>query len=352
MSKKLHVNLLDKSYDIIIKKGLLSEISEEIKNIYSGKKLFIITDDIVAKFYLKKVVSNLSENGFLVDYIILPNGESAKSLSSLEPIYNKLIDFKMTRKDMIITLGGGVIGDLGGFVASTFLRGINFIQVPTTLLSQVDSSVGGKVAIDLKKGKNLVGSFHQPKLVLIDTDVLNTLETRTIKDGFMEVLKYGLIFDKEFFDFLYNLKTREDILNNIEHIVYTSCDHKRRVVEEDERDTGERMKLNFGHTLAHGIEAYYNYEKYTHGEAVGIGMYEITKLSEEKGLTKNGTSEKIKDLLLDLNMEYNINAVNNNEILSHISADKKNEGNVLNVILLNDIGNCYIHKTNIDFFKD
>ncbi|MGO5359296.1 3-dehydroquinate synthase [Anaerofustis sp. LCP19S3_F7] len=352
MAKKIHVNLNEKSYDIIIKEDILKSLSEEIKKVYKGEKLFIITDDIVARFYLDKVINNLKDGGFSVDYIILPNGEKTKSIESLEPIYNALIDFNMTRKDMIITLGGGVIGDLGGFVASTFLRGVGFIQIPTTLLSQVDSSVGGKVAIDLKKGKNLVGSFHQPKLVLIDTNVLTTLSLRNIKDGLAEVIKYGLIFDKDFFEFLSNLKTKEDILNNIEHIVYTSCNLKRIVVEEDEKDTGERMKLNFGHTLAHGIEAHFNYEKYTHGEAVAIGMYEITKHSEKLGLTPKGVSDKIKDILINFDMEYDIGAINNDSILSHISSDKKNEGKVLNVILLNEIGKCYIHKTNTQFFKD
>lgn len=352
MAKSIHVNLGEKSYDIVIKENILNSLSDEIKKVYDGDKLFIITDDIVAKFYLDSVVKNLKSANFKVDYIILPNGEKTKSISSLEPIYNALLDFKMTRKDMIITLGGGVIGDLGGFIASTFLRGIDFIQIPTTLLSQVDSSVGGKVAIDLKKGKNLVGSFHQPKKVIIDTNVLQTLSTRNIKDGLAEVIKYGLIFDKDFFEFLLKLKTREDILENIEHIVYTSCNLKRIIVEEDEKDTSERMKLNFGHTLAHGIEAYYNYEKYTHGEAVGIGMYEITKHSEKLGLTPKGVSEKIKDILSNFDMEYDINAISNEQILSHISSDKKNEGKVLNVILLSEIGKCYIHKTNIDFFKE
>lgn len=352
MSKTLHVNLGKNSYDIIIEKGLINRASEEIKKVYKGNKIFIITDDIVAGLYLDKVIENLKEFGFSVDYIIMKNGESSKSLSSLEEIYNALIDFKVTRKDMIVTLGGGVIGDLGGFVASTFLRGVDFIQIPTTLLAQVDSSVGGKVAIDLKRGKNLVGSFYQPKLVLIDTDVLNSLDERTVRDGLAEVIKYGLIFDKDFFDFLYSLDGIYDIFDNIEDIVYTCCNHKRMIVEEDEKDTGERMKLNFGHTLAHGIEAYYNYKKYTHGEAVAIGMYEITSYAEKKGLTPKGISEKIKEILLKFHMEYDIDAISNDDILSHVSADKKNEGSVLNLILLKDIGKCYIYKTNTEFFKE
>lgn len=352
MAKKLTVNLGENSYNIKIENGILNNVGENIQEVYKGKKIFIITDDIVAKYYLDTVSKSLINSGYDVSYIILPNGEKTKSISSLEPIYTKLIEFKMTRKDLIVTLGGGVIGDLGGFVASTFLRGIPFIQIPTTLLSQVDSSVGGKVAVNLKVGKNYVGSFYQPKLVLIDPKVLKSLTNRNFKDGFSEVIKYGLIFDKEFFDFLYGMEDKDEVIKNIEHIIYTCCNLKRIVVEEDEKDTGERMKLNFGHTLAHGIEPYYDYTKYTHGEAVAIGMYEITKHSENLNLTTKGVSTKIKNILDRFNLEYDINAINNKDIVSHISTDKKNEGNVLNVILLKDIGKCFIYKTNINFFKD
>ena len=351
MRKEVFVNLKEKAYNIIIEKGLVDKAADEIKKVFKGERIFIITDDNVAPFYLEKLTDNLSEN-YSVSSEILENGEKTKSIRSLERLYDRLIDEGITRKDLIITLGGGVIGDLGGFAASTYLRGVDFVQIPTTLLSQVDSSVGGKVAVTIKKGKNLVGNFYQPKLVLIDPEVLETLDYRTLKDGFMEVIKYGLIFDADFFEFLSKLDTREKIMENIEEIVYRCCDFKRMIVEVDEKDTGERMKLNFGHTLAHGIEAYYNYMRYTHGEAVGIGMYEITKLSEEKGLTKKGTADRIKRVLESLDMTYDINAAVNPDILVHVASDKKSEGKLINLILLEKAGSCFIYKTGSDFFTD
>lgn len=235
---------------------------------------------------------------------------------------------------MIITLGGGVIGDLGGFAASTFLRGVDFVQMPTSLLAQVDSSVGGKVAVDLERGKNLVGSFYHPKLVLIDPNVLETLSERFFRDGMAEVIKYGCIKDKEFFYFLKSLKNKEEVMNNIEKVIHKCCFIKKCVVENDEKDTGERMLLNFGHTLGHAIETYYNFKKFTHGEAVAIGMYEISKIAENKGLTNQGVSEEIKDILIQYNLPYEVEIEESSEILDTIALDKKNIDNVLKVVLL------------------
>ena len=290
---ELIVDLKERSYPIIIEKGLIDKISEKVKNVYKGKKIFILTDENVNKYYGKKVVSALSEY-FDVKLVSLKAGEETKNFNTLPMVYNELLDFNLTRSDLIITLGGGVIGDLGGFVASSYLRGIDFIQVPTSLLAQVDSSVGGKVAVDLERGKNLVGSFYHPKAVLIDPEVLNTLDNRFFIDGMAEVIKYGCIKDKMFFEFLYEMENNSDVIDNMERVIHKCCDIKRIVVESDEKDKGERMLLNFGHTLGHAIEQYYNYTKYTHGEAVAIGMYEITKISEAKGLTVKGTAERIK----------------------------------------------------------
>ncbi|EKY26424.1 putative 3-dehydroquinate synthase [Clostridium celatum DSM 1785] len=263
-------------------------------------------------------------------------------------VYNELLDFNLTRSDLIITLGGGVIGDLGGFVASSYLRGIDFIQVPTSLL-EVDSSVGGKVAVDLERGKNLVGSFYHPKAVLIDPEVLNTLDNRFFIDGMAEVIKYGCIKDKMFFEFLYEMENNSDVIDNMERVIHKCCDIKRIVVESDEKDKGERMLLNFGHTLGHAIEQYYNYTKYTHGEAVAIGMYEITKISEAKGLTVKGTAERIKEILIKYNLPYKMD-VNIEEILDTINLDKKKLGKSLNLIILKEIGNSEIYKTTTEFF--
>lgn len=344
---ELIVDLKERSYPIIIEKGLIDKISEKVKNVYKGKKIFILTDENVNKYYGKKVVSALSEY-FDVKLVSLKAGEETKNFNTLPMVYNELLDFNLTRSDLIITLGGGVIGDLGGFVASSYLRGIDFIQVPTSLLAQVDSSVGGKVAVDLERGKNLVGSFYHPKAVLIDPEVLNTLDNRFFIDGMAEVIKYGCIKDKMFFEFLYEMENNSDVIDNMERVIHKCCDIKRIVVESDEKDKGERMLLNFGHTLGHAIEQYYNYTKYTHGEAVAIGMYEITKISEAKGLTVKGTAERIKEILIKYNLPYKMD-VNIEEILDTINLDKKKLGKSLNLIILKEIGNSEIYKTTTEF---
>ena len=347
----LVVDLGERSYPIKIRKGLLNEVSTEIKKVFKGKKIFILTDKNVGSHYGERVKNSLLKEGFEVRVMTLEPGEETKSFNTLPSVYNELLDFKLTRSDLIITLGGGVIGDLGGFVASTFLRGVAFVQMPTSILAQVDSSVGGKVAVDLEKGKNLVGSFYHPKLVLIDPDVLETLDDRFYRDGMAEVIKYGCIKDREFFYFLKGLKTKADVINNIEKIIHNCCYIKKCVVENDEKDTGERMLLNFGHTLGHAIEAYYNFKKFTHGEAVAIGMYEISKISEERGITEKGVSEDIKEILIQYGLPYEVQIGENSKILETISLDKKNIDNVLKVVLLKSIGESFLEKTSVEFFK-
>ena len=347
----LVVNLKERSYPIIIKNGLLDSVSVEIKKIYKGKKIFILTDKNVGFYYGDKVKACLINDGYDVKLMELKAGEETKSFNTLPLIYNEFLDFKLTRSDLIITLGGGVIGDLGGFAASTFLRGVAFVQIPTSLLAQVDSSIGGKVAVDLERGKNLVGSFYHPKLVLIDPNVLETLSDRFFKDGMGEVIKYGCIKDKEFFYFLKSLKNKDEVMNSIEKIIYKCCYIKKQVVENDEKDIGERMLLNFGHTLGHAIETYYNFKEFTHGEAVAIGMYEITKISEEKGFTEMGVSEEIKEILIQYGLPYEAKISDNAAVLETISLDKKNIDNVLKVVLLKRIGESFLEKTDIKFFK-
>lgn len=347
----LIVNLGEKSYPIIIKKGLIDETGKEIKKIFKGKKIFILTDKNVNSYYGDKVKECLIKEGYNVRLMALEPGEETKSFNTLPSVYNELLDFKLTRSDLIITLGGGVIGDLGGFVASTFLRGVAFVQMPTSLLAQVDSSVGGKVAVDLERGKNLVGSFYHPKLVLIDPDVLSSLSDRFFKDGMAEVIKYGCIKDKDFFYFLKSLKTKEEVMHNIEKIIHTCCYIKKCVVENDEKDTGERMLLNFGHTLGHAVETYYNYSKFTHGEAVAIGMYLISVKAEEKGLTEKGVAEDIKEILIQYGLPYEAPIKESEAILDTISLDKKNIDNVLKVVLIKIMGEAYLEKTTVDFFR-
>ncbi|WP_294131270.1 3-dehydroquinate synthase [uncultured Clostridium sp.] len=348
---ELKVDLKDRSYSIIIEKGLINRVSEEIRKVYKGKKIFIITDDNVNKYYGDKISNELKGSDFEVKLLSLKPGEETKNFNTLPIVYNELLDFNLTRSDLIIALGGGVIGDLAGFVASTYLRGVDFVQIPTSLLAQVDSSVGGKVAVDLDRGKNLVGSFYHPKCVLIDPEVLNTLEDRFFIDGMAEVIKYGCIKDKEFFDYLEKMENNKQLINNMEVVIHKCCDIKRQVVENDEKDKGERMLLNFGHTLGHAIEQHYNYTKYSHGEGVAIGMYVISKISEEKGLTKKGTSQRIKDILVKYNLPYELD-VNIEETLEAINLDKKKLGNDLNIIILKEIGSSEIYKTTAEFLKE
>lgn len=349
---ELKVNLGENSYPIIIEKGSIKNIGKHLKDKFKGKKVSIISDNIVYGIYGDSIKKGLEADGYTAKAIVIPAGEKSKSFSILPSIYNELLEFKLTRTDIILALGGGVVGDLAGFVASTYLRGVPFIQIPTTLLAQVDSSVGGKVGVDLEKGKNLVGSFYHPKLVIIDPEVLNTLSDRIFKDGLAEVIKYGCIKDKDLFYKLKAYKDKKALIEDIEEIIYICCDIKRKVVEEDEKDTGERMLLNFGHTLGHAIEQYYKYERYTHGEGVAIGMYQIMKSAYSKGLVAEGVAEEIKDILIKYDLPYSLDGENIDELINVIKLDKKNINNSLSLILLKEIGESYIYLSDENFFSD
>lgn len=245
----------------------------------------IISDDNVFPLYGEQLKASLHD--YEVHELILPHGEPTKAFGTLPTLYNALLKQKFSRSDLIIALGGGVIGDLAGFAAASYLRGIRLVQIPTSLLAQVDSSVGGKVAVDLPQGKNLVGAFYHPKLVLIDPQVLHTLPSHFIMDGMGEVIKYGCIKDAALFETLKTRGSFDNLQDILADIIYRCVDIKRQVVEQDQFDTGERMLLNFGHTLAHTIEQHFHYERESHGEAVGIGMYQITKIAEEKKIYAN-----------------------------------------------------------------
>lgn len=345
---KMIVDLKEHSYPIYIEKGILDQADERIKEVYQGKKIMIISDDQVFSHYGEKLKSVLGKS-FECEETIIPHGEPSKSFQILPQVYSSLLNAKITRTDLIVALGGGVVGDLAGFVAATFLRGIKFVQIPTSILAQVDSSVGGKVAVDLPEGKNLVGAFYQPKMVLIDPDVLDTLPQRYIMDGMGEVIKYGCIKDKELFEKLEAYGSFENMKEHLTEVIATCVDIKRRVVEEDEFDMGERILLNFGHTLAHAIEQYYHYERESHGEAVAIGMYQITKIAEDKELTKKGEAERIRKVL----EAYGLPTVANipmNELTGAMKLDKKTLNNTLKVVLLHEIGESYTYATDTGFF--
>lgn len=345
---KLTVNLGENSYPIFIENGIIKKSGEHISQIFSGQKIMIVSDDNVFPLYGQQVMDSLKD--YECYSLVLPHGEPTKNFQSLPKIYTAMLDAKLTRSDLVIALGGGVIGDLAGFAAASYLRGIKLVQIPTSLLAQVDSSVGGKVAVDLPQGKNLVGAFYQPKMVLIDPDVLNTLPEHFIKDGMGEVIKYGCIKDGSLFDRLCAHSSFEDLKPELPEIIARCVDIKRIVVEADQFDTGERMLLNFGHTLAHTIEQYYNYERESHGEAVGIGMYQITRMAEEKGLTAPGCADQIKKAL-DIYGLPSSCGLPVTDLTKAITLDKKNLNGKLNVVLLKELGSSYVYPTDISFFN-
>lgn len=347
---KLYVDLGKNSYPIYIENDILSNASGYIAEAFSGKKVMIVSDDNVYPLYGEKLKTSLAEH-FDCCCLVLPHGESTKSFKSLPLIYSAMLEAKMSRSDLVIALGGGVIGDLAGFAAASYLRGVKFVQIPTSLLAQVDSSVGGKVAVDLPQGKNLVGAFYQPVLVLIDPLVLDTLPERFINDGMGEVIKYGCIKDESLFTVLEEHSSFDDLKKDLPAIIHRCVDIKRMVVEKDQFDTGERMLLNFGHTLAHTIEQYYHYERESHGEAVAIGMYQITKLAEEKGLTPEGSAGRICKVLKTYGLPYECK-LPLADLIEAITLDKKNLGGKLNVVLLHQIGDSYVYPTSAGFFTE
>ncbi len=346
--RELRVGLGENSYNIYIENGILNQALSYIQSIYKGKKILIVSDDNVFPIYGEVLEKSLSTEYTCVSHVI-PHGEQSKTLDIANQIYATLADHNFSRSDLVLALGGGVVGDLAGFVAATFLRGIKFMQIPTTLLAQVDSSVGGKVAVDLPQGKNLVGNFYQPILVLIDPMVLETLTERFFLDGMGEVIKYGCIQHKELFEQLKAMKDLEELKGHLPEIIYECVNCKRIVVEEDEKDFGRRMLLNFGHTLAHAIEQYYHYERESHGEAVSIGMYQIMKIAESKGIVAQGMAEEIKEVLDKYHLPTD-SGIDQNLMLEAIKKDKKNLGDSLSIILLDEIGKGCIYKTDVEFF--
>lgn len=264
------------TYPIWIGRGLLGQCGTYLKQQTKAQTAAVITDDHVDRYYGDIVTKSLEENGFRTIKFVFPHGEASKCSKTLNQIYDFLCENNITRTDCLVALGGGVVGDITGFAAATYLRGLDYLQIPTSLLAQVDSSVGGKTAIDLTGGKNLVGAFKQPVAVLCDLDTLHTLPQLFLADGMGEVIKYGMIRDEKLFTLL-EQHTLETVSEVMDEIVPTCIDIKRDVVEHDEFDTGERMILNFGHTLGHAVESYYHYETYTHGSAVAAGMCMMTK---------------------------------------------------------------------------
>jgi len=334
-----------KKYPIIIGKELLDNMTEYILPILKGNTIYIITDDIVDRLYVSRLTKSLQANNLIVHKYVFPNGEKSKNADNYINILNDMAQKGISRSDTLIAFGGGVPGDLGGFVAATYLRGIKLIQIPTTLLSAVDSSVGGKTAIDLDSGKNLAGVFYQPDLVVCDLSLLNTLSDEILKDGCAEVVKYGVLMGDPLFSQL-----KKPIMKNIENIVHQCVKYKRDIVQKDENDQNLRQLLNLGHTIGHAIELLSGY-KITHGQAVAKGIFVISRISCNLSLCTKQTVTEIDDVLtrygFDLNPMYSPS-----DLASAITMDKKRSNDSINLILIEDIGKCIIRKTMMNELED
>ena len=328
-----------REYKVLIGRGLLSQIGTHAAALKAPCKAAIISDSNVWPLYGKTVEESLQHAGFDTVHYFFPAGESSKNGDTYLQILNFLAESNLTRSDLVIALGGGVVGDITGFAAATFLRGVSYIQVPTTLLAMVDSSVGGKTAIDLPAGKNLVGAFYQPSLVLCDPDALNTLPEDIFRDGCAEVIKYGVLYDTELFDHLL-----EQGLHFDRTFVIGRCiEWKRNVVANDEFDLGERQKLNLGHTIGHGVEACSNF-RISHGQAVGIGMSIITKAGCALGICDSTTLTQVRSALsaFSLPAETTFTAL---QLYTAALSDKKRTGGVVNLIIPETVGRCVIRPT-------
>ena len=346
--KTLHVDLPGRAYDILIRRGLLDQAGQACRQVLPrAGRIFMVTDSNVAPLYLERARASFQSAGFETAHCVVPAGETSKSVQWLDTLWDEMMAFGLTRTDAVAALGGGVVGDLAGFAAATILRGVDFVQIPTTLLAQVDSSVGGKVAIDLPRGKNLAGAFWQPRLVLMDPETLDTLPLPVFMAGMAEVVKYGCIWDEAFFSLLERRPSRPALMEEIEHILYTCCDIKRQVVVQDERDTGLRMLLNFGHTLGHAYELAGHYVQWSHGEAVAAGMCAAARLGVGLGITPPDAPGRIEGLCAALGLPTAISCTGA-EYAAAIGLDKKGMGDDIALILLERMGHAAAHRMKKD----
>ena len=341
-TKILNVELGDKSYPIYIGIDLLSMKSLFVDQI-QGRQVMIVTNKTIAPLYLDKLTSIL--DGFNVQSVILPDGEEFKKLETLNKVFDALLEAKFDRTSTLIALGGGVIGDITGFAAASYQRGVGFIQVPTTLLSQVDSSVGGKTGINHELGKNMIGAFYQPKAVIIDVNTLDTLSNQEFSAGMAEVIKYGLLGNADFLSMLEanieSIMARKKDL--IIEVIFNCCQDKARIVELDEFEKGKRALLNLGHTFGHGIENAFGYGNYLHGEAVSIGMVMAAKLSKDEGNLSHEETLRVESILSKADLPISINkSIDSETLITAMSLDKKSIDGKIRLVLLKNLGDSYL----------
>ena len=341
---KILVPLNNNSYEVTLKQGIIDGIAEELIQIgiNNDKKILIVSNKAISDIFGEQLLSNLKKYNFSVDLFNIKEGESHKNLASLTDIYNIAFEVGLDRNSLMIALGGGIVGDITGFAAATWLRGIEYIQIPTTLLSMVDSSVGGKTAINHPKGKNLIGAFYQPKAVFIDPETLITLPTREFKAGMAEVIKYGIIKDKVLFEYLENEENRDKILNleneSLIQIINNSIQTKACIVSEDEKENGIRAILNYGHSFGHVIENLCGYGEYLHGEAISIGMKIAGDIAAEKNLWLKDHSLRQDNLIESYGLPIKIPKIKKNEVIKILMGDKKVRDGKMRFILPIGIG--------------
>ncbi len=337
----VRVELGPRSYNIYIGLNLLTQLPKLLVEAGVGQEILLVTNPTVDSYYGPEVRSSLIASGLRIAMAVIPDGENYKSLHTVAEVYDRAVEAEFGRRAAVVALGGGVVGDTAGFVAATYMRGVPFVQVPTTLLAQVDSSVGGKVAVNHSQGKNLIGSFYQPRFVLADLKTLQTLPGRELRGGLAEVIKYGVIRDEQFFSYLEN--HLEDILalepGPLEEIITASCQIKAEVVATDEREEGLRAILNYGHTVGHAIETLTGYTTYLHGEALAIGMVAAAKIAARADLLGNGDVERLEKLLLRAGLPVKIpDYLVPDEIVQVMRLDKKRKDGRITLILPRRIG--------------
>jgi len=346
LADTLTIGLNERSYRIHFGDGILATVGTLCRDLGLGKKVAVITNPTVGSFYRAKVTDALAAAGFDAICLEIPDGEEYKSSETLNGIYDGLIDNGLDRGSFILALGGGVVGDIAGYAAASYLRGIPFVQVPTSLLAQVDSSVGGKTGINHRKGKNLIGAFYQPRLVLIDAAVLDTLPEREYLNGLGEVIKYGVAMDRDLFSFLCDnagrvlARDRDSVLA----IIRRSCALKASVVEQDEREAGLRAVLNYGHTMGHAVETLTGYTLWKHGEAVAIGMVQAARFSEAMGFAGADDTAAIIDLLRTYGLPVEVPAFSAEEYAAALFRDKKVRDGGINFVFNKGIGNFHMER--------
>lgn len=343
--EEIRVELGERSYPVLIGSGLIAECGPRFTEHGVKGRILVVTNPTVAEWYLEPLLDSLRATGYQAEAVQVPDGEEFKSLEQASAIYDKLVEGKYDRKSVLVALGGGVIGDLTGFVAATYMRGVRFIQVPTTLLAQVDSGIGGKTAVNHPRGKNLIGAFYQPALVLSDVTALRTLPEREFSSGMVEVIKHGVILDREYFELLQAElpAIRERAPAVMVKVVAGSCRIKARVVQEDETETGQRAILNFGHTIGHALESVTDYQYYKHGEAVAVGILAAIKIASRIGLLEEADLEqRLRSLFESLNLPTSIPGLSTEQIWALLYLDKKVEYGKVRWVLPKSLGQVVI----------